>query len=99
MGRGDPLPRRPRTGRVFAEVRKYWPALPTVPWCPIMPGSALLGPAGTPAADFVVAGPAEHGILGLVELCGIESGLTASWPLADEVARRLDLPDLVDPLA
>ena len=43
-----------------------------------------------PAADFVVQGPADHGIPGLVNLYGIESpGLTASLPLADEVLKKL----------
>jgi L-2-hydroxyglutarate oxidase LhgO len=50
----------------------------------------LSGP-GEPAADFLISGPAEHGLAGLVNLFGIESpGLTASLALADEVARRLD---------
>jgi L-2-hydroxyglutarate oxidase LhgO len=90
-----------RAAVFYAEVRKYWPALPDGALVPDYAGiRPKLGPAGTPATDFVVAGPAEHGILGLVELFGIESpGLTASWPLADEVARRLGLPDLVEPLA
>jgi L-2-hydroxyglutarate oxidase LhgO len=40
-----------------------------------------------PAADFVVQGPAAHGVRGLVNLFGIESpGLTASLAIADEVA-------------
>jgi len=44
-----------------------------------------------PSADFVVQGPAEHGVAGLVNLYGIESpGLTASLPIADHVARLLD---------
>ena len=45
---------------------------------------------GQAALDFVVQGPAEHGIDGLVNLFGIESpGLTASLALADEVLSRL----------
>ncbi len=49
----------------------------------------ISGPA-EPAADFVVQGPAAHGVPGLVNLYGIESpGLTASLALADEAARRL----------
>ena len=36
---------------------------------------------------------------GLVELFGIESpGLTASWPLACEVAQPLELAELADEL-
>jgi L-2-hydroxyglutarate oxidase LhgO len=46
----------------------------------------LSGP-GEPAADFVISGPADHGLPGLVNLFGIESpGLTASLALADRVA-------------
>ena len=42
--------------------------------------------------DFVLQGPAEHGVAGLVNLFGIESpGLTASLAIADEVVERLRL--------
>jgi L-2-hydroxyglutarate oxidase LhgO len=51
----------------------------------------LSGP-GEPAADFVISGPADHGLEGLVNLFGIESpGLTSSLAIAEEVAGRLDL--------
>ena len=85
----------------YAEVRKYWPALPDGALVPDYAGiRPKLGPAGSPAADFVIVGPADHGQAGLVELFGIESpGLTASWPIADEVARRLGLPPLPDAFA
>jgi L-2-hydroxyglutarate oxidase LhgO len=92
----------PRRADVFyAAVRSYWPDLPDGA---LEPGYAgirpKLGPAGTPAADFVVQGPREHGIPGLVNLFGIESpGLTASWPLAECVAEALGLPPLADDLA
>ena len=47
--------------------------------------ASVLGP-GEPAADFVVSGPAQHGIGGLVNLFGIESpGLTASLALGAHV--------------
>ena len=47
---------------------------------------------GEPAADFMLQGPAEHGIPGLVNLFGIESpGLTSSLAIADEVLRRLSV--------
>ena len=43
---------------------------------------------GEPAADFLLQGPNEHGIRGLVNLFGIESpGLTSSLAIADEVLR------------
>ncbi len=76
----------------YAAVRNYWPGLPDGA---LQPGYAgirpKLGPAGTPAADFVVQGPASHGVAGLVNLFGIESpGLTSSLALADEVVAALD---------
>ena len=47
----------------------------------------ISGP-GQPAADFVIQGPAEHGIAGLVKLFGIESpGLTSCLAIGDWVAR------------
>jgi L-2-hydroxyglutarate oxidase LhgO len=49
----------------------------------------LSGP-GEPAADFVISGPGDHGLEGLVNLFGIESpGLTASLAIADLVAAKL----------
>jgi L-2-hydroxyglutarate oxidase LhgO len=82
----------PARGEVFyAAIRTYWPGLPDGV---LQPGYAgirpkISGPA-EPAADFVVQGPDAHGVPGLVNLYGIESpGLTASLPLADEVARKL----------
>ena len=53
----------------------------------------LTGP-GEKAADFVIDGPAEHGLTGLVQLFGIESpGLTSCLALADDVARRPVMPE------
>jgi L-2-hydroxyglutarate oxidase LhgO len=44
-------------------------------------------------ADFLIQGPAEHGVPGLVNLYGIESpGLTASLAIAEHVAGLLDTP-------
>ena len=84
----------PRRAEVFyAAVRSYWPDLPDGALEPGYSGiRPKLGPADTIASDFVVQGPAEHGVPGLVNLFGIESpGLTASWPLACEVARKLGI--------
>jgi L-2-hydroxyglutarate oxidase LhgO len=92
----------PRRAQVFyAAVRTYWPGLPDGALLPGYSGiRPKLGPEGSPPADFVVQGPAEHGVAGLVNLFGIESpGLTASWALAEEVARRLGLNEEIDPLA
>lgn len=45
---------------------------------------------GESARDFVISGPADHGMEGLVNLFGIDSpGLTACMALAEEVALRL----------
>jgi L-2-hydroxyglutarate oxidase LhgO len=83
----------------YAEVRKYWPELPDGALAPGYSGiRPKLDPAGSPARDFVIEGPERHGVAGLVNLFGIESpGLTASWPIACEAARRLDLPALAEP--
>ena len=82
----------PTRGEAFyAEVRKYWPGLPDGTLQPSYAGirPKLHGPGG-PSADFLVQGPAEHGVAGLVNLFGIESpGLTASLAIGDEVASRL----------
>jgi L-2-hydroxyglutarate oxidase LhgO len=80
-----------RAGRFYAAIRRYWPGLPDGA---LAPGYAGIRPkisgSGEPAADFVVQGPREHGVPGLVHLFGIESpGLTASLALADDVATLL----------
>jgi L-2-hydroxyglutarate oxidase LhgO len=76
----------------FAEaIRAYWPALPDAALLPAYAGirPKLSGP-GEPASDFVIAGPAQHGVAGLVNLFGIESpGLTASLAIGERVAGLL----------
>jgi L-2-hydroxyglutarate oxidase LhgO len=82
----------PRRAEAFyAAVRTYWPGLPDGALAPGYAGiRPKLAPAGAPAADFIVQGPAAHGVPGLVNLFGIESpGLTASPALAEEVAQAL----------
>jgi L-2-hydroxyglutarate oxidase LhgO len=77
-----------------AAVADYFPALdPTR----LVPDSAGIRPRlhrpGQPPADFVIEGPAEHGVPGLCTLFGIESpGLTACLAIAREVLGRLGLP-------
>ncbi len=74
-----------------AAIREYFPGLDPDALRPDYAGvrSKVQGPTD-PVADFVIAGPAEHGIDRLVALYGIESpGLTACLPLAQRVADRL----------
>ena len=76
-----------RADAFYAEVRRYWPALPDGA---LQPGYAgirpkLAGPEA-PNLDFRIDGPAQHGVPGLVNLLGIESpGLTASLAIGDVV--------------
>ncbi len=88
----DDLVVDPARGEVFyAEVRKYWPALAN--------GALQAGYAGIrpkinapheSARDFMIQGPAQHGVPGLVNLFGIESpGLTSSLAIGARVAELL----------
>jgi len=75
----------------YEAVRHYWPGLPDDS---LVPGYAGIRPKihgpGEPQPDFVVQGPRDHGVPGLVNLFGIESpGLTSSKPLADMVVAAL----------
>ena len=75
----------------YAEVRKYWPGLPEGA---LQPGYAGIRPKisgpGEAARDFLIQGPAEHGVPGLVNLFGIESpGLTSSLAIGEHVADLL----------
>jgi L-2-hydroxyglutarate oxidase LhgO len=82
----------PRRGESFyAYIRTYWPGLPDNSLFPDYAGirPKLSGP-GEPAVDFIIDGPAEHGLPGIVQLFGIESpGLTSSLSLAEEVVDKL----------
>lgn len=83
-----------RSDAFYAAVRTYWPALPD--------GALQSGYAGirpkisspqSPAADFLIQGPATHGVAGLVNLFGMESpGLTSSMAIADWVTKLLSQP-------
>jgi L-2-hydroxyglutarate oxidase LhgO len=85
----------PRRGdRFYAAIRGYWPGLRDGA---LQPGYAGIRPKISgptePAADFLVQGPADHGVPSLVNLYGIESpGLTASLAIADHVAGLLGTP-------
>jgi L-2-hydroxyglutarate oxidase LhgO len=83
----------PARAEVFYDaVRQYYPGLKDGA---IQPGYAgirpKISPKGTQASDFVIQGPAAHGVPGLVNLFAIESpGLTACLALADEVQNVLN---------
>lgn len=77
-----------RAAAFEADVRRYWPGLPTGGLQPAYSGlrPKLSGP-GQPAADFHIAGPAQHGVPGVVQLFGIESpGLTSCLAIGQHVA-------------
>lgn len=80
-----------RSASFYASIRSYYPDLADGALAPGYTGiRPKLAPEGSPNADFVVQGPSDHGVAGLVNLFGIESpGLTASLPLAQLVARLL----------
>ncbi len=88
----DDLVVDPARGDAFyAEVRKYWPGLPDGA---LIPGYAGIRPKiqapHEAARDFVVQGPAVHGVPGLVNLFGIESpGLTSSLAIGGLVSEML----------
>jgi L-2-hydroxyglutarate oxidase LhgO len=79
-------------GRAFyAEVRKYWPDLKDgalVPgYCGIRP---KINAPHEAARDFMIQGPSEHGLPGLVNLFGIESpGLTSAMAIGNYVLDQL----------
>jgi L-2-hydroxyglutarate oxidase LhgO len=80
-----------RADRFYGAVRRYWPGLPDGA---LQPGYAGIRTKvkmpGATSEDFVVQGPEQHGVPGLVNLFGIESpGLTASLALADMVVEML----------
>jgi L-2-hydroxyglutarate oxidase LhgO len=82
-----------RAASFYARIRTYWPTLADDTLVPDYSGirPKLTGP-GEPAADFMIEGPADHKMPGLVNLFGIESpGLTSSLSLADEVVAYLEI--------
>jgi len=80
-----------RADSFYAAIRTYWPGLKDGD---LMPGYCGIRPKiqapHEPASDFLIEGPREHGVPGLVNLFGIESpGLTASLAIAEYVADKL----------
>ena len=80
-----------RESLFYRAIRKYYPGLKDGQ---LQPGYTGIRPKvsgeGAPAADFVIQGPTDHGVPGLVNLYGIESpGLTASMAIAQHVRALL----------
>src|SRR6202047_31403 len=76
-----------RAERFYPAIRRYWPALPDGALMPSYSGirPKIVPPAGA-GQDFLIQGPKDHGIDGLINLFGIESpGLTSSLAIADHV--------------
>lgn len=75
--------------RFICAIRRYYPDLDPARLHPSYTGvRPKLAPEGAPNADFVIEGPAEHGVAGLINLLGIESpGLTAALAIAERVAQ------------
>lgn len=80
-----------RKERFVEAIRRYFPDLDEDRLVPAYTGirPKLSGP-GEPASDFVIQSEDEHGIVGLVNLLGIESpGLTACLAIGDYVAGKV----------
>jgi L-2-hydroxyglutarate oxidase LhgO len=76
-----------RAERFYPAIRRYWPTLPDGA---LMPSYSGIRPKIVPPAvatqDFLIQGPRDHGVAGLINLFGIESpGLTSSLAIADHV--------------
>ena len=80
-----------RADKFYAAVRKYYPALEDGA---IQPGYSGIRPKiqapDEAARDFVIQGPDDHGIPGLINLYGIESpGMTSSLAIAEYVRKLI----------
>ena len=80
-----------RADKFYAAVRKYYPALEDGA---IQPGYSGIRPKiqspDEAARDFLIQGPEDHGIPGLINLYGIESpGMTSSLAIADYVKKLI----------
>jgi L-2-hydroxyglutarate oxidase LhgO len=76
-----------RGERFYPAIRRYWPTLPDGV---LMPSYSGIRPKIVPPAvarqDFLIQGPRDHGVDGLINLFGIESpGLTSSLAIAEHV--------------
>ena len=77
-----------RAARFYPAIRRYWPGLPDGALAPAFAGvRPKIVPPAVAIQDFMIQGPQDHGVAGLINLFGIESpGLTSSLAIADHVA-------------
>jgi L-2-hydroxyglutarate oxidase LhgO len=77
-----------RAERFYPAIRKYWPTLPDGALMPSYSGMRpKIVPPAVASQDFLIQGPKDHGVRGLINLFGIESpGLTSSLAIADYVS-------------
>lgn len=82
----------------YPAIRQYWPGLPDGALLPSYSG--IRPKVQSPEEglrDFIIQGPEDHKIAGLVNLFGIESpGITSSLPLADYVTGLLVKSSYID---
>ena len=85
---GDLVVDPARGDAFYAQVRKYWPGLRDGALLPAYAGiRPKIQAAEQGAADFLIQGPADHGVAGLVNLLGIESpGLTSALAIGQHAA-------------
>ena len=76
-----------RADSFYHAIRSYWPRLKDGALQPAYSGiRPKLQARGEPARDFLIEGPKDHGVQGLVNLFGIESpGLTAALAIGEYV--------------
>jgi L-2-hydroxyglutarate oxidase LhgO len=76
-----------RAERFYPAIRRYWPTLPDGALMPSYSGiRPKIVPPAVASQDFLIQGPRDHGVDGLINLFGIESpGLTSSLAIADHV--------------
>jgi len=80
-----------RAAGFYGAIRRYWPGLKDGALAPAYSGiRPKIQTQGEPARDFLIQGPRDHGIAGLVNLFGIESpGLTAALAIGEHVRELL----------
>jgi L-2-hydroxyglutarate oxidase LhgO len=80
-----------RADSFYAAIRRYWPGLKDGTLQPAYSGiRPKIQARGEPSRDFLIQGPRNHGVPGLVNLFGIESpGLTAALAIGDHVHELL----------